>query len=184
MDQITVRIWRYTRTQTSRKFRFYSVSLRGWYRSTLKRSSTWNRLKVHRPHGRDLHCLMIKWSGERKQQLMFTQILFYVWEDVRAQRSKPKMGRSSDRFSVDRFLRRVTGIRWRTNWVQVGYFPGLTSLGILQNDLQERNIEPEQFGDRIIFMSTFNDINWTRKRNEEICLSNSQKVKMYAKRFS
>ena len=31
----------------------------------------------------------------------------------------------------------------------------------------------KKFGDRIIFMSMFNDIDWTRKRNEEICLSNA-----------
>ena len=45
-------------------------------------------------------------------------------------------------------------------------FPGFTSLQILQevqNDLQKRNIEPEKFTDRIILMSMFNDIGWTRK---------------------
>ena len=43
----------------------------------------------------------------------------------------------------------------------MSYFPGLTSLEILQkiqNDLRERNIEPEKFEDRIIFTSMFNDI--------------------------
>ena len=48
-------------------------------------------------------------------------------------------------------------------------FTGLTSLQILQriqNHLEKRNIEPENFGDRIIFMSMFNDIEWTRKGNE------------------
>ena len=33
-------------------------------------------------------------------------------------------------------------------------------------------------------MSMFNDIDWTRKENEENCISNSVEVKMYAKRFS
>ena len=43
-------------------------------------------------------------------------------------------------------------------------FPGFTSLQILQeipNDLQKRNVEPEKFADRIIFMSVFNDTDWT-----------------------
>ena len=47
--------------------------------------------------------------------------------------------------------------------------PGFSSLQLLQkiqNDLRERNIEPEKFTYRIIFMSMFNDIDWTRKRNE------------------
>ena len=65
-------------------------------------------------------------------------------------------------------------------------FPGLTSLQILQKihgDLQERNIEPEKFGDRIIFMSMFNDIDRVMEANEETCISNSEKVKTYAQRF-
>ena len=36
----------------------------------------------------------------------------------------------------------------------------------IQGDLQRLNIEPEEFGDRIIFMSMFNDIEWTVKGNE------------------
>ena len=57
-------------------------------------------------------------------------------------------------------------------------FPGCSSLQILQkiqDDLRERNIEPEKFTDRIIFMSKFNDIDWTRQGNEGICISNSEK---------
>ena len=64
--------------------------------------------------------------------------------------------------------------------------PGISSLQILreiQTDLRKRNIEPEKFTDRII-MSTFNDIDWTKKGNDGICLSNSEKVKEYAKSFS
>ena len=60
------------------------------------------------------------------------------------------------------------------------------SLQILQEihkDLRKRNIEPDKFTDRIIFMSMFNDIDWTRKGNDGICISNSEKVKEYAKRF-
>ena len=66
-------------------------------------------------------------------------------------------------------------------------FPGLTSLEILQKtqkDLQDRNVEPEKFEDRIIFMSMFKDIEWTRRGNAETCISNSEQVKNYAKRFS
>ena len=56
-------------------------------------------------------------------------------------------------------------------------FSSLQILKKIQDDLQERNIEPERFTDRIIFMSMFNDIDWTRKGNEGICFSNSEKVK-------
>ena len=53
----------------------------------------------------------------------------------------------------------------------------------IQDDLRERNIEPEKFTDRIIFTSMFNDIDWTRKGNDGICISNREKAKEYAKRF-
>ena len=66
-------------------------------------------------------------------------------------------------------------------------FPGLASLEILrkiQKDMQEQSIEPENFEDRIIFMSMFNDIDWTRRGNSEQCISNSEHVKNYAKKFT
>ena len=36
-----------------------------------------------------------------------------------------------------------------------------------KNDLQDRKIEPEEFEDRIIFMTMFNNIEWTKNWNEE-----------------
>ena len=47
--------------------------------------------------------------------------------------------------------------------------------------LERKNIEPENFKGRIIFMSKFNDIEW--KKNVENCISNAKKVKNYSKRF-
>ena len=41
--------------------------------------------------------------------------------------------------------------------------------------MQKRNIKPEKFEDRIIFMSMFNDIDCTRRGNEDICPSNAEK---------
>ena len=52
----------------------------------------------------------------------------------------------------------IDGEQMKFEW---NIFPGLTSLEILQKtqeDLQDRNIEPEDFEDRIIFMSMFDDI--------------------------
>ena len=54
---------------------------------------------------------------------------------------------------------------------------------MIQKYLQYRNIEPEEFEHRILFMSMFNDIEWTKTGNEENCISNSERVKMHAKRF-
>ena len=52
-----------------------------------------------------------------------------------------------------------------------------------RKDLQDRNIEPGNVEDRIIFMM-FNGIDWTKRGNSETCFSNSEQVKNYAKRFS
>ena len=51
-------------------------------------------------------------------------------------------------------------------------FPGAKALDILhkiQEHLQGKNITPEKFSDRIIFMSMFNDIDLERKGNEDSC---------------
>ena len=71
--------------------------------------------------------------------------------------------------------------------VEWNIFPGFASLQMhqeIQDDLKKRNIEPEKITDRIIFFTMFNDIDWTRKGNDEICISNSENVKTYAKKFS
>ena len=44
------------------------------------------------------------------------------------------------------------------------------------------NLQPEEFTDRIIFMSLNIDIEW--KTNDENCISNAEKVNNYAMRFS
>ena len=63
------------------------------------------------------------------------------------------------------------------------FFPGFSTLSSfqeIQKDLAEKNIEPENFQDRIIFMSMFNDILW--KTGDEKCILNAEKVKNYAKK--
>ena len=60
------------------------------------------------------------------------------------------------------------GFEWKN-------FQGFSSLSILrdiQQDLEKKNIQPEDFKDQIIFMSMFNDIEW--KMNDENCISNAE----------
>ena len=64
------------------------------------------------------------------------------------------------------------------------FFPGFSSLSILceiQNDLVTKNIKPEDFKDRIIFMPMFNDIEW--KKNDEKCISNAEEVRNNVMKF-
>ena len=44
-----------------------------------------------------------------------------------------------------------------------GIFTSLQILQEIQRDLKRKKIEPEEFRGRIIFMSMFNDIDWTKK---------------------
>ena len=60
----------------------------------------------------DEHCLMIKWSSGQNHKYVFTQIPCCA------------LGRSSDRLSILRCLRRISGNRWR---VRVECFPRSSS---------------------------------------------------------
>ena len=64
-------------------------------------------------------------------------------------------------------------------------FPGFTTFGLeqIQEFMKEQQCGPEQFKDRIIFMSMFNDILWRETENAEKCKSNSHEVAKYALRF-
>ena len=53
----------------------------------------------------------------------------------------------------------------------------------IQKDLEGKRITPENFGDRIIFMSMFNDIVLDKKRNVELCTTTSREIKEYNTRF-
>ena len=65
-------------------------------------------------------------------------------------------------------------------------FPGFTTFGLLkqiQKIMEDRQCEPEQFDDRIIFKSMFNDIVRGEKGNAETCENNSRAVANDARRF-
>ena len=62
--------------------------------------------------------------------------------------------------------------------------PGFSSLSLLreiQNDLEPKNIKPEDFKDWTIFMTMFDDNAWTK--NDENCISNADEVRNYAMKF-
>ena len=52
-----------------------------------------------------------------------------------------------------------------------------------QMTLAENRIQPEQFEDRIISASIYNDNDWTKDGNKQLCVSKSLEVKTYARRF-
>ena len=65
-------------------------------------------------------------------------------------------------------------------------FPGFTTLGLLekiQDMMKDLQCEPEQFNDRIIFMSMYNDFAWREEGNTERCEYNAKTITNYVRRF-
>ena len=50
--------------------------------------------------------------------------------------------------------------------------------------MTESKCEPEHFKGRIIFMSMYNDIDWTKRGNKEDCIANVLKITECARRFT
>ena len=44
-------------------------------------------------------------------------------------------------------------------------------------------MNPEQFERIILFISMFNDIDWTKKGNSDVCISNATEVSDYVEEF-
>ena len=89
-------------------------------------------------------------------------------------------------FERSNSYRELFGIDGESSEVKWNIFPGLTSLEIFQKvhtNLDDRQINPEHFEGRIIFMSMFNDIDGTKNRNSLDRISTSKEVRDYAKRF-
>ena len=58
-------------------------------------------------------------------------------------------------------------------------FPGHTMLLLQEHQTMMENeikVHPRDFKGRIIFMSRYNDIDWTQKNNEDICRQNASCV--------
>ena len=68
-------------------------------------------------------------------------------------------------------LRGIDGEALGFEWNSFSGFQILKLIEEIQDQLQKKTAELENFTDRIIFMSMFNDIDWTKKRHDETCIS-------------
>ena len=124
---------------------------------------------------------ILSWSNDqvdKRKKYMFTQILFYARKRCMSTSTQLKDGQVKWKNSKCHHVAKNCWESMEKKLTSSGnMFPGFTSLQILQetlNDFQKRNTEPEKFTDRIIFISMFNDFDWTRRGNEEVCISNSE----------
>ena len=168
-------------TQTSRKFRVYSMSHRNRYKNILK--IFWMCLTIESTYLSWTEIDIVSWSTDSvdKQKYVYSDsdlCLVKVWAQKEC---NCKMGRSSWRIQNVRFLLRMAGNRWRKQLNSSGIFSKDSRhcrfFSKTKMDLPERNIENQKFTDRFVCMSTFNDTDWTTKRNDEICSWNSDKVR-------
>ena len=81
-------------------------------------------------------------------------------------------------------LDRIDGEQMEFEWRNV---PGITTLGTLdeiQKMMTDSKCEPEQLKGRIIFMSMFYDIDWTKRGSKANGIANAFRVTEYARRFT
>ena len=113
----------------------------------------------HSPQGRYLRCLMIKWSKGKVRVYSDSVLCLRKLSDP-SEANRRWDGQVAD-FQLSASYEESLGIDGEPIELEWNIFSGLTSLQIpqrIQNDLQERNIQLEKFGDRIIFMLMLTDI--------------------------
>ena len=180
VDQIVWRIWKSTRTRTSRKFTAYSKSHRNWFLIFFERFCLWIRFTALLHPGRDRYCLMIKWSSRLKQKYLSTLIPYCDWwkwmrADVLLKDWKVKWRKSRCPL-LTKIRQESMENKLNSSWI----FHRVYIIADSTRDseyLQERNIKSQEFTDRITFMSMFNDIDWRGKTIR------FREVKTHAKKF-
>ena len=97
-----------------------------------------------------------------------------LWEVSVLNQSKHGKARSNGfwKHFISKIWTGSTENKWNSS------FPGFTTLGILdeiQKMMTESKCEPENFTGKIIFMSMYNDIDWTKRGNKENCIANAHR---------
>ena len=82
-------------------------------------------------------------------------------------KTERKMVKSSGRISDVLCNGKSTGMQLNSSENILAGFTTLWILQQIQNDLESEFFEPEQFPDKIIFMSMLNDTDWTKRNIEE-----------------
>ena len=127
-------------------------------------------------------CWTTQWSSGRKQRYMSTQIQSCVWrrcmiiqKRIRSGKLEPKT--SNNPTSTQRYSESME------NQLSLSEIFSQDAHQKIQEDLEVRQIHPEQLEGGIPFMPMFNDIDWTKNGNSFACISNSKEEKVHAKRF-
>ena len=133
------------------------------------------------------YCSKSKQKSRREQEYTFTRTPCYAWRNARSRRCSKRWTDQVSTLKMCQTCRELQGLDGEPIDFEWKIFPRATALVILheiQATLQGKHITPENFGDRIIFMSMFNDIILDKRGDEDSCALTSRKIKEYASKFT
>ena len=179
----------YKNTKNSRILRMCSTLLENCFKNSLNKFWMWNAWNVHHRHGRSRQWPMIKQSNGRKRSMCVRWLRSLCRTSKRYARSSTKMERPRWRSQDVFVLPRCCGNpRWSC-WIRVvKMFPGFSSSSVLreiQQDLEEKNIQPEDFKDQIISCQSSMTLSWKRMMKMYFECRRSQELRheIHARRF-
>ena len=156
--------------------------------NTNSRFWTFPRLSGHFLPGWDPLCQTTQWSSGRKQKYTSTQIQFYVGKMYERTEANAKIGNINSQTFISPTLTENYLESMEKRLSLSGMFSqDSATLEILQKMhiiLDDRQINPELFEVRIIFMSMSNDIDWTKERKFKSMSVEFRKVQEPRKKVS
>ena len=145
--------------------------------STIERTIPWMRTTL--PHDRAIKLSKAKLHVYSDSVLCLGKIHERPWS---MKHQKDKIGWFMNTLEYHE-LNGIDGELLEFEWY---IFPGHTMLELLHEihrKMAENRIRLEEFEDRIIFVSMHNDIDRTKDRNLQMCVSNSVDINAYTNRF-
>ena len=183
--QVSQRTWKYSRILDLSLLKSCSILQERWLGKIQK---LWMCLpgKLWALPGTDLQCWTIKQPSRQKHEQTYTRIPCYAWEDWPL-----RMLQSDDGKIKCQLWRCAVLSESCKDWMEnasnssgkISKDTAHCSFSTIQKDLERNHIIPENFSDRIIFMSLFNTIELEKRGNEDSCALTSRAIRDYSSRF-
>ena len=112
---------------------------------------------------------IISWSSDqmgKSKSVRLCKFRSMSWTDEWQQRSDRRWEGQVEELKMYPSYQEAVGIDGEPIELEWNIFPGFSSLWIcqrIQEDLKRKKIKPEEFMDEIIFISMFNDIDWSER---------------------
>ena len=167
LDRIIWQTWRFTRTRPSKRLSLFNITeklIRNLNVKPLESSSlAWTRSVL--PHDE------ASAQVDKSKSTCLLRFSLCVRQMNESKEAITGWEGHVEKFKMYPSYKEPLGLGGEAIEVEWNIFSGFSSLLILQEIqqvLKRKSIEPEKLTDRIIFMSLFNGIDWTKKANDEI----------------